>query len=339
MPRYVVHIGPSKTGSTYLQRRLFQAREALLADGINYPDNWWTKPTQIEHNALSDLLRANRFAEVEATFREIAAQNHKMVVISSEDMENLTPAQFEKLRDAMGNNPVDIVYYCRRWCERIPSSWKQAIKNGLYPTLPEFYLATVRHALFNASANYSLIWDTICGVFGRKSLKLVSYSNLRDGRVDIFRHFAENFLDWNGETEVREGEVLENASLNAVDTEILRTLNWIDYPTKGRHSLYMHVKFSEMRLEFDTRMLEELMVNDIGGFEVSDAAEDFRLSWRDMKPFVDCLVPRTSPRKPIFEFRTVSVPYVQTNYLLNKGAAKELQRLYRQLRDAASDGM
>jgi hypothetical protein len=339
MPRYVVHIGPPKTGSKYLQSMLFQARQALLAKGICYPDNWWTRPTQTAHDTLFEWLRAGRFAEVEATFREIAAQNHNVVVISSEALEHLTPEQFEKLRDSMGSNPVDIVYYCRRWSDHIPSSWKQAIKTGLYPTLPEYYLAAVRHARYTASINFSLIWNTVCGAFGRDSLKLVSYSNLRDDHVDIFHHFARTFLEWHDETAVLKDALLENVSPNAVDTEILRALNWIDFRAKGRHLPDMYVRFSARRLELDTHVFEKIMANSIAEFELNDGAEEFRLSWNDMNLFADCLVPQSSSRESIFEFRTVSVPYVKADYLFKEGAAGELQNLYRRLNDAVHEGM
>jgi hypothetical protein len=37
MPKYIIHIGPYKTGSTYLQRTFVATRETLLASGIHYP--------------------------------------------------------------------------------------------------------------------------------------------------------------------------------------------------------------------------------------------------------------------------------------------------------------
>ena len=336
MPRYVLHIGPSKTGSTYLQRRLFHARAALLADGICYPDNWWTKAAQIDHNPLTELLRRNRFAEVAAEFRRIAAQDHRIVVISSEDIEGLAPAQFAALRAAMGSDPVEVVFYCRRWSERMPSIWKQVVKTGLCPTLPEWYTAAVRHAHFSALANYSLIWNIVCEVFGRSSLRLVSYDRLRDARIDLFRHFSASFLDWQEPAGLAGDGLLENVSLNATDTEILRALNWLDAAARGPHSRFMHVRFIEMRPQFDTRSIEQMMAGSTAGFEISDASEDFRLSWRDMQQFGDCLVPRSPPRTPLFEFRSATAPYEKPGYLVNEGAAAELHRLYRQLRQAAT---
>src|SRR6185312_4862270 len=37
-PRYVIHIGPHKTGTTYLQHAFAKTQKELLAEGIYYPD-------------------------------------------------------------------------------------------------------------------------------------------------------------------------------------------------------------------------------------------------------------------------------------------------------------
>jgi hypothetical protein len=196
MPKYVIHIGPPKTGSKYLQSILFHARDMLRHDGIYYPAVWWTHTDQITHDPLFRMLREKRYAEVKDAFQRINSTDCRIVVLSCEAFEDLTPEQFAALHDAIGKHPIDIVYYCRRWCERIPSSWKQAVKTGLFPTFPEYFLASVRHARYSGEINYSLIWAAVEKQFGRKNLKLVSYNNLRESNIDLFRHFAATFLDW-----------------------------------------------------------------------------------------------------------------------------------------------
>jgi len=222
MPTYVIHLGPSKTGSKYLQSLLFHSREMLLSNGIDYPDIWWTQPTQINHEPLWRMLREKRYVEVQEAFRRLNGSGNRIIVLSCEAFAELTPEQLAILRDAIGNNPVELVFYCRRWTERIPSDWKQSIQMGMYGTFPEFYVEYIRHALYSGSVNYSLIWAMLIKVFGRKSLKLVSYSNLRDQKVDLFRNFAATFLNWHGENTVRKDLIMDHISPNDFDTEILR---------------------------------------------------------------------------------------------------------------------
>jgi hypothetical protein len=337
MPKYVIHLGPSKTGTKYLQSTLFLSRESLLADGINYPDNWWTLPNHMTHDPLWRLLREGRYAEVRDTFSQLNSGGSPIIVLSCEGFSDLTPEQFAALRDAIGNNPVELVYYCRRWTERIPSDWKQSVQMGMFATLPEFYAEYIRHAFYSGSVNYSLVWATVVSIFGRKSLKLVSYSNLRDQKIDLFRHFTSNFLHWDGEIAVRKDLVMDQTSPNIFDTEILRALNWIDYQNVGRHRWNMRLKFNTMRSEIDTRILDVLMADDLGTIELSDGAEAFRLSWREMNRYADCLVPKSFFRKRVFELRAASIKYVRGNYLLKAAATNELWSLYKRLDETPCD--
>jgi hypothetical protein len=337
MPKYVIHIGPSKTGSKFLQSMLFLSRETLLANGINYPENWWTQSYHITHDPLFRLLRNKKYAQVQEPLRQLNSSGCRIVVLSCEGFADLSPQEFEVLRDGIDGNPIEIVYYCRRWSDRIPSDWKQSVQMGMFATLPEFYVDFIRHAFYSGSVNYSLIWSNIASVFGRKSLKLVSYSNLRDQKIDLFRHFTSNFLQWDGEATIRKELVMDQASASIFDTEILRALNRIDYQNVGRHRWNMRIKFNIMRSEIDTRILDELMADDLGTIELSDGAEAFRLSWREMNKYADCLVPKSFFRNRVFELRAASIQYVRGNYLLKARATSELRSLYKHLDETPCD--
>jgi hypothetical protein len=328
MPKYVIHVGPPKTASSYLQSMLYLSRAALRTDGIIYPDDWWTIDGECTHWPVIHLLRQGRHAEVMESFARINATDCRIVVLSCEDFDEPT---LEVLRSAIGNNSVDVVYYCRRWCERIPSAWKQAVRTGLYPTFPEHYLALTRHPRFSSAINSSLLWADIVRIFGRNSLKLVSYNNLRDKGIDLFSHFAERFLGWSGRPDVGKELLLVNPSPTTIDTEIVRALNWLDFQTVGRRRANMNIKFTLMRPALDTRVIEEAMADDMANFELSDGAEAFRQSWKEMQAYSDCLIPRAHFRARLFELGTASIPYVRSNYLLKDRATRELRSLYKRL--------
>ena len=152
----------------------------------------------------------------------------------------------------------------------------------MFETFPEFYVDFIRNAFLSGSVNSSLVWSAIVRIFGRTSLKIVSYSNLRDQKIDMFRHFATTFLQGSGEFTDNRNLVMDQASPSIVDLEILRALNWIDPQNVGRHRWNIRIKFGAMRSEKDTRMLDKLMANDVGIVELSDGAEAFRLSWQEM---------------------------------------------------------
>ena len=128
MPKYVVHVGPSKTGTTYLQSSLYHTRNALQQHGIAYPPNWWKKKAVYHHEALVNKIAAGGDAVLEQSFADLNASDLKMVVLSSEGFPTLSRADLERFRDLLGGNAVEIVYYCRRWSDRLPSAWQQVVK-------------------------------------------------------------------------------------------------------------------------------------------------------------------------------------------------------------------
>jgi hypothetical protein len=167
---------------------------------------------------------------------------------------------------------------------------------------------------------------------------LVSYSNLRDQRIDLFPHFAKTFLNWDGKIAPRGDLNVQQAFPNASSVEILRALNWIDYQAVGRHRPNMYIKFSRLRSDIDITVLDELVAADLGTIEISDGAESFRSSWKELNKYADCLVPRGYffHNRP-FELRAASIRYVRGNYLLNDRAIRELWNLYKRLDDSPCD--
>ena len=332
--KYVIHIGPTKTGSKFLQSILFHSRKTLLDHGICYPDLWWRSPDQIMHEPLLHLLRRRSAAEVWDSFLRINAAGHRIVVLSCEGLDALESDQLQLLRDAIGKYKAEIVYYCRRWSDRIPSDWKQEIKMGGHSSLPEFYASYLRNPLDTDAVNYSRVWEKFSRIFGRRSLRLVSYSNLRDRKIDLFRHFAKTFLGFEGKQEVENGLIQGNTSPDFCDTEILRALNWLDFQTIGRVRLNMRVKFLLLRPQWDTRDLSDMMSRDIETLEIRDDSETFRRSWEAMRKYANRLVSREFGQD-IFVRRHTKIPFVRSNYLLGGQAVTTLNALYREIESTA----
>jgi len=279
------------------------------------------------------LLRQGRYAEVKDAFRQINATDARIVVLSCETFDDLSVDQLMVLRDAIGNNPCEFVYYCRRWSDRIPSDWKQSVKMGRYENFPDFYGWYMRHPVDFWSVNYSGIWGRFSNIFGRKSLRLVSYSYLVDRQFDMVRHFTSEFLNWKGETNVPEGLIQRGASPNAHDTEILRALNWLDYQKVNRYRPNMRIKFTTLRSNFDTQPLCEIMAHYASAIEIDDSARSFREPWRLMAKYSDQLVTKTIG-PDMFQRRTASVVFIQSHYLLRPEAAHAMAALYEQIEGA-----
>lgn len=331
MARYVIHIGPPKTASKYLQSSLFHLRDALLRDGICYPDDWWAEGGHIMHSPLLDQLTGPLpNPDLEAIFRRLNHAGHATVVLSCEGFAGLPTDRLRYFRDQLGGAEVEIVFYVRRWSDRIPSSWRQTIKMGRHETLPEYYAPLMRDPTKAPNLNYSLVWDRFADVFGRNSLRIVSQTNLAEHKVDLFRHFCTEILGWTGQARVPEAKLVRNISPDAVDTEILRALNAMDFQTTGRTDIRMRVRFLNRRDQLDTAWLAELMKDDVASLVIADNAAPFRAAWSAIAAYADRLVGKEYGAR-MFSGRANEFRFVRTNYLLKDDAMAELRRLYRQL--------
>ncbi len=335
MPRYVIHIGPPKAGSKYLQTSLAGLHKVLAEVGILYPTTLLTEDPRISHAILNGALRAGPSAALDRAFGELNDTGHDVVVLSWEGAFSLPEEALAYFRRLIGaGNEVALVYYCRRFAERIPSLWKQEVKKGRTITLPEAVAREMRSPLRTQDHNASLVWARWAGVFGRDSLNLVSFNNLRDAKVDLFTHFAANFLGWHG-TE-RAKRVVVHASPNAADTEMLRALNAFELAETGAESGLANARYPALKDVLDHGPIPQAMAATTATLMLDDRADPFLPVYEAMRPFGDRLI---SPELGTeFFARAVSeVRYVRPDYLLRPGVVPAMHAIYRAVAVAPAD--
>src|SRR5262245_583988 len=82
--RYIIHVGPPKTGTKYLQSSLTAMAPTLLRHSIFYPIKWWQSEEWFGHHELSRSLRTcNDDKRLSTIFAEINEQNAQIVILSS----------------------------------------------------------------------------------------------------------------------------------------------------------------------------------------------------------------------------------------------------------------
>ena len=223
-PTFILHIGPHKTGTTYLQLSFKAQRPGMEARGILYPAKWDYAPGNPSHLPLVQALRAGDRDSLAPEFARLIGSGAQMILLSAEDMSNLDVAALTLLKSLMDGCPVRIVFYFRRWSELVPSAWQESIKHGQRWTFPEFMLMTIQNVGHARLLNFDHKLAPFVSVFGADALRLASYSELRDREMDIFVHFAANFLDW--PDAVPGGAPREsNSSRDLPTTELLRAMN------------------------------------------------------------------------------------------------------------------
>lgn len=324
MTKYIIHIGPPKAGSKYIQSQLFHSRKFLEERGVLYPATWWTRPDKIMHDELRDHIRNGR--DLKDDFEQLNSGRFEKIVLSCEGFDNLKLEHVERLRKFIGDNPVELVYYVRRWSDHIPSEWRQEVMMGQHMTFPEFYILLLNNPQASR-VNASKIWDTYSKVFGREALRIVSFSNLVDSKIDLFKHFCKVIIGLPSAPEIPSGLIQHNSSPDMVDQETIRALNYLHYVKNLRNDKTVRIKFNKLRNKIDLGVLHEHMKSDMRRIKVDDNAQSLRATWNAFSAYQDLLV---SPEygKEIFQRRTREVDFVGQNYIFRPGVVDELMNLY-----------
>jgi hypothetical protein len=333
MPRYVIHVGPHKTGSTYLQASFAQHQADLSNRGIIYPGQW-RDGNQASHVALFRRLRG-RDPGLAVEFATLNDSPYKIVLISSEAMADLKLDELAFLRELLGGASVEIIFYCRRWSELLLSGWQEMVKHGYIRTFPEFLSAHLMNPFATHVMNFQITFDKFIGVFGAEGIHLVSYNFLIDQKIDLFEHFARTFLDWRDPPPPSVGR--PNASLGPVDSEMLRVLHALEWTHSSACDPSLYRKYIQAKEALDIGALVAAMERDLRTLNINEDAPGLRLLHRRLfKQYGERLVePRSG--ELLFAPTRAQLPFVGQNYLLAEGVVDAIERIYNQLRGPTSE--
>jgi len=323
----ILHIGPHKTGTTYLQDVLAALRDRLAERGICFPAIWSEATGGTSHRDLAWAIRSGDLGRIPEQIQEILASGYRTVVVSSEDLSSMALHQIVQLRTFFG--PARIVYYVRRWPERLPSTWQEIVKHGYAESLPEFFSAQVSH-YHGFLMRDLVILDRYAAVFGAENIRVVSYSYLVDNNIDIARHFLESLLDV---TDVEPPDVgRPNASLPMNDIEVIRALNAIHLRGGGKGSAAIRNWYLDQKDGLELTPVLDAMRESVGTLRMIEAAPLLVPASREiLTRYTTSMVPPWHP-KTLHELREVDVPFVRQDYLLRPGVSdmlREICGLYR----------
>lgn len=343
-PRYVIHIGPLKTGSTYIQQCLTATRRELQAQGVYYPPELLDPNNKHMHMPVYKAIVRRRGEVLRPIFERINQLGCKTVLLSCEHLIFLRPDGLRLLKEATGAEEFEIVYVLRRWSDRISSLWNQGLFMGGMDTLPEFYLSLTdgRRPEFypkflpetsgRYDIDYSLSWQDWAGVFGRDAIRLFSSSAVLDRNDDIFVRFCTDVL---GLADVPAPKFLGEkrwASLPDVDAELLRALNAIHARKHGQTTVSIRNMMMRNHVTFDRAAFAASMAGEHATLDIDDRSVHFDQPYRAMSAWLDRLIPGEGVCAAEL-FPRVSKPnkYIRQGWLAEPGMADALRQLYRQM--------
>jgi hypothetical protein len=329
LPHYIIHIGPHKTGSSHLQNCFAANRQRLEDAGIHLAQIWDENPGKPSHTGLFHRLSNEKRFELEPMFAAWRESHYRSVLISCEAIAalSLEPAKVEILRELTRGSPVTLVYYVRRWSNLLASEWQQYVKQGFTKQFPEVLVHNLRDPWHSRAISIDVSLKIFADIFGRDSIRLVSYECVRDSMQDISAHFAQQFLD--GVTLAPPSGHDANLSLAPERIELMRLFNCMDPQARPRHHLHRFLTHEYTPAPM-SRLLAHMARHE-GSLLLSDddtAVRDVLLANR--KDYAACAVAPVEEAR-FYPVKTERVRFIRPDYALTPGFAEELHKLRRDL--------
>lgn len=215
MKKIYLHIGPHKTGSTYIQKTLFDACDVLESKGVHYPKH--LIGPQWGHHKLVEAIKHND----ELAIKEMLNQLPECSFISSENFENLTQENIDYFFSFLADFNVNLIFVKRSFSELIVSNWQESIKHGSDTPWSSFVLEHIlkpySSIILNQSGTISK-WKAHCN-----SIDVIDYDTLKEEGIDIVDYILESIFKIKS-INVSTGRSV-NASMNYSDIELIRILN------------------------------------------------------------------------------------------------------------------
>lgn len=192
----VLHVGPHKTATTWLQHNFYHNIKALAEAGWLYPQTGVR--VRVAHHDLSDnpeQILDDRSAKVRELRRIAAkaAEKNLDILLSSEGFRNWKPEHLRRLQAIMAPHELHIVYCVRDPASMLYSFWAQQVRTGTQLSFPQFrdkqFAKPARSKILNPLIEIKALQD----IEGAR-LSLLLYDEIRRQQRDIFDVFVQDIL-------------------------------------------------------------------------------------------------------------------------------------------------
>ncbi len=254
-----LHVGFSKTGTSYIQSSLAYNREWLREQGLYYPlfsETYGAKYGLINSGngqslaqLLNPSLRKTLFLETIAwrMVENLRQCEENTILISSEFLMSAQPEYLEKLKQKLPDVEIRILIFVRSFLERTYANWSQAIKrHGSTKELD--------HIIGRASENYNKKIMKFVKVFGANNVLVYNYDRRRETLL-------ETIADTVGISSINPPPFkIINRSLTARETARMLYINRLSAKNSPEQASKISTIVSDLFIEVDTPEEEKVIV-------------------------------------------------------------------------------
>jgi|GEM_PF-4581230 len=329
--RFIIHIGPQKTGTTTLQDTLYAIRDNLAADGILYmtdlPD---FRIANARRSVLGEALQQKQLPDIAGAFTWARSQGYHTTIISSELLAHLPAVVLRPLRAAIGAAPVEVVAYCRRWSTRLPSLWAQRQKGRAGLPFPDWFLGAMVHALTTEFVNEAVLWRKWADLFGLDALRIVSHDVLVEARADIVEDFLASFAGWGGDIPQAARVPRLNTRWSPLMTEVARALAEMARLRGEQFMLSRRGELLSARRGEGMDAFRTMLAPAMATWRINDETPILAACAAQMAAFSASVVPRAGDSRLMIPGAAVHRYYL-ASWTMLPGAMALLEDLYAQL--------
>jgi hypothetical protein len=333
--KVILHIGPHKTGSSYLQKALCDNEELLKSKDVVYPKEWrdflWG-----HHSLVTEIISShneastNKFKNKLKTLLDEYFKNYSIVVFSSENFENLSAEQLKVLRCVQENFELEVVYYIRKGSSLAFSSWQEEIKHGSSEKFESFLFKHLSKPFQSRLFNYNTVLDRFTSTLNVKP-EIIIYDNLIEEAEDIAKHFLSKILSIKTSNILGGGQKI-NESLNVLEVEIIRGLNFLAKEAKESPNDVLRNKFLRLKyqLEKEVAIMEEYVPSSLKSIELDDSGFIFSsLYEQTYNKWSESIINLPEGNAKLFKtLHSKSIEYINEDIWLNREALNALKIIF-----------
>lgn len=217
----ILHIGPHKTASTYIQNQIYKNENILNKYNIIYPKVGFFG---YGHHELAQLFLDKKYKQIEILIKKILNSENDNIILSSEDFDKLDIEDVKKICYFFRYHNIKIVYVKRFTCEIMVSHWQEMIKHGNTYSWSEYFFENINNPMNSRVINSCYVLDLYTNVFGKENIYIIDYNQAKRDNENIFKLFIELISKIN-DFEYNDEKII-NKSLDYLDVEIIRMLNY-----------------------------------------------------------------------------------------------------------------
>ena len=213
-----LHIGPHKTGSSYLQKFLLENSKILIDNGIFYPD--LSDERGDGHHNLAKPIFIKK--ELKSYLNSLEVKKNNSLLLSAENFSRLSNKDIKELYNILAEftDNIQVLIFIRNPSSVLRSLWCESIKHGSFRSHSDFLVEHFAFPKKSKILNPEILFKNFSQYF---NVSLIDYDSINFKSVTSLASVFLDSINIGGKYSFTNYEV--NKSFSLAESEIYRNIN------------------------------------------------------------------------------------------------------------------